>query len=49
VSSVTHMHAMFDGASKFDQTLCGAWKTSTAKKDKMFNDSPGRLCVLVNR
>jgi len=44
VSSVADMGYMFKGASSFAQTLCGAWKTSTAKKDGIFQDSSGKMC-----
>merc|ERR1712227_371700 len=44
VSTVTDMTDMFAGASSFTQILCGKWKTSTAKKDKMFDGSSGRFC-----
>ena len=44
VSSVTDMGFMFHSASAFAQTLCGAWMTSRADKDGMFDGSPGRLC-----
>merc|ERR1719271_2419836 len=44
VSRVTNMNYMFTSASKFAQTLCGTWETSTANKYKMFDSSPGRLC-----
>ena len=46
VSRVTNMEYMFFGASSFAQTLCGAWLTSTADKNRMFDDSPGRLCTI---
>jgi hypothetical protein len=39
------MKEMFSGASSFAQTLCGAWLTSTANKDGMFDGSPGRICT----
>ena len=44
VSSVTDMSAMFLGARAFKQALCGAWITSTARKDNMFKHSPGSIC-----
>jgi len=44
VSSVTDMYSMFYSASSFAQTLCGAWKTSTANKRAMFIGSPGKIC-----
>merc|ERR1719174_3559147 len=47
VSGVTNMNAMFKGASSFSQTLCGAWRTSTADKDSMFDGSSGRLCTSI--
>jgi hypothetical protein len=45
VSEVTTMAEMFNGASSFAQTLCGAWLTSTADKDGMFDGSSARLCT----
>merc|ERR1719174_348174 len=42
---VINMKEIFSGASSFAQTLCGAWSTSTAKKDGMFDGSSGRLCA----
>merc|ERR1712110_567714 len=45
VSSVTTMLGMFYRASSFAQTLCGAWRTSTAVKIHMFIFSRGRLCL----
>jgi len=44
VSKVTTMWYMFYQTFSFEQTLCDAWKTSTARKDNMFDGSPGRLC-----
>ena len=45
VSKVTNMKQMFAGASSFARTLCGAWRTSTADKDSMFDGSFGRICT----
>ena len=44
VSRVTIMSKMFKGASSFTGTLCGAWFTSTADKEGMFESSSGRIC-----
>jgi len=44
VSKVTTMNRMLWGASKFAQTICGAWKASKADKKEMFDGSPGKLC-----
>ena len=44
VSGVTAMNIMFHGASSFAQTLCGAWLTSTADKDGIFDGSFGQIC-----
>jgi len=44
VSSVTNMRYMFQGASSFNHTLCGAaWVHSTADKRGMFVGSPGSI------
>jgi len=48
VSSMTDMKFMFRGASSFDQTLCGAWKTSTADKRGMLDGSYGRMCTTTS-
>merc|ERR1719201_698670 len=45
VSRVTYMNHMFAFASSFAQTLCGAWLTSAADKDRMFDESSGRICA----
>ena len=45
VSRVTNMADMFNGAKNFSRVLCGAWRTSSAVKDNMFVQSPGRLCA----
>ena len=45
VSSVTSMNSMFLEAKAFAQTLCGAWSTSTANGNKMFDGSSGRICT----
>jgi len=44
VSSVLNMDYMFSSASAFTRTLCGAWATSSAQKNGMFSNSPGRIC-----
>merc|ERR1719174_2142511 len=44
VSRVTDMCDMFSRASSFTQTLCGAWYTSIALQDRMFDGSSGRIC-----
>ena len=44
VSKVKDMRGMFQNAKAFKQTLCGAWRISNAKKDKMFEGSPGKIC-----
>ena len=43
VSRVTNMNGMFYSASKFSQTLCGAWAPSAATKDQMFDGSFGKI------
>ena len=43
VSSVEDMYGMFRGATSFDRQLGGAWATSTANKDFMFENSPGTI------
>ena len=44
VSSVQDMSRMFLSAKLFTQTLCGdAWVQSQAKKDRMFEGSPGGI------
>merc|ERR1719271_1462723 len=53
VSKVSDMWDMFKSASKFAQTLCGAWKASTAKmavnrKREMFKGSSGKICEDVD-
>ena len=48
VLRVTTMEEMFFGASSFAQTLCGAWVTSTANKDGMFDDSSGQICTTTS-
>ena len=48
VSSVNDMHGMFLGATLFKRNLCGAaWVHSTAKKDSMFEGSPGSISSSV--
>ena len=52
VSRVTSMDGMFLAATSFTQRLCGAaWVHSKAKKDLMFEGSPGsisqRVCALT--
>merc|ERR1719331_1530998 len=37
------MEEMFSGAASFAHNLCGAWITSTANKDGMFDRSFGRI------
>jgi len=44
VSKVTDMRYIFFQTENFHQTLCGKWKSSTARKDKMFHQSPAKLC-----
>ena len=44
VSRVISMEKIFCMASSFAQTLCGAWRTSTAKKDEMFDGSSAQMC-----
>jgi len=44
VAKVQYMNTMFSGATAFSQTLCGAWKTSTAAKPDMFTGSKGKIC-----
>ena len=48
VSRVTDMGGMFSGAASFAQTLCGAWGTSAADKEGMFDDSSGRICATTS-
>ena len=48
VSRVTTMKQTFAGTSSFAQTLCGAWLTSAADKDGMFDGSSGRLCTTTS-
>ena len=45
VSRVSDMYRMFGDASLFNQRLCDKWETSTAAKNKMFEGSPGKLCI----
>merc|ERR1719183_1053448 len=47
VSRVYNMVTMFRSASSFKHTLCGKWKTSTAKKDNVFLGSGGKLCASI--
>ena len=49
VSKVTDMEGMFFRASSFAQTLCGAWFTSKAYQDQMFDGSSGRICTSTSR
>jgi len=44
VSRVTNMTYVFKGASSFTRTLCGAWSTSTAKQEGIFEGSSGKIC-----
>merc|ERR1712147_597336 len=44
VSSVTNMDDMFEGATSFEQTLCGAaWVHSKATKEGIFVGSSGSI------
>jgi len=45
VSKVNNMLFMFQSASSFRQTLCGAWKTTRANKAAMFVGSSGKMCT----
>ena len=45
VSRVTSMRKMFASTLRFTQTLCGAWHTSKARKDDMFEFSGGQICA----
>ena len=46
VSKVITMEKMFSGASSFAQTLYGAWYTSAANRDGMFDGSSGKISML---
>ena len=44
VAQVTDMDNMFNGATYFDQVLCGeAWLNSETNKKSMFEDSRGTI------
>ena len=43
VGQVQFMIYMFRGATSFTHQLGGAWATSTATKDEMFENSPGTI------
>ena len=48
VSKVKLMESMFSGASSFKQKLCGkAWVYSKAKKESLFENSPGKISWFV--
>ena len=48
VSRVTNMVEIFSGTASFTQTLCGAWSTSKADKDRMFDGSSGKMCTTTS-
>ena len=47
VSKVNFMTSTFEGATSFNQTLSGAWSTSTADKDDMFLNCPGSILKVL--
>ena len=47
VGQVKSMSSMFNGATSFTHQLGGAWSTSTAGKNWMFNNSPGTIAGKV--
>ena len=49
VGQVKNMDIMFSGATSFTHQLGGAWSTSTIRKSRMFDNSPGTIAGKVKQ